>query len=152
MLGVLLQDLPVDFRPLSAPDSLFPRHQTALNIRRQLPDDLEVEFIVLFQITVGAFDLQIFGCRLSDIQRDVVIADEVGKNQRPAGFRRHDADGLSSRNVSAVHDHIHLLFSVKLFQALGRPHHIHIEKVCENICLEPLYTGPLQRHRRIPVQ
>ena len=26
MLGVLLQDLPVDFRPLSAPDSLFPRH------------------------------------------------------------------------------------------------------------------------------
>ena len=81
MLGVLLQDLPVDFRPLPAPDSLFPRHQTALNIRRQFPDDLEVEFIVLLQITVGAFDLQVFGCGLSNIQRDVVIADEVGEDQ-----------------------------------------------------------------------
>ena len=77
-LGLNHRTAPVAVRERVAPHPAL-LDGGAFKVRGQLVDNLQVKFVILLKVSVGALDVQLPGDGFRDVQGDVVVVDGFDK-------------------------------------------------------------------------
>ena len=74
-----------------------------INVGGEFSYDFKVKIIICLQITVGASDVELFGCCLGYVESDIVIVNQVGEYYCSAALGCENVYCLGTGYIGAVY-------------------------------------------------